>query len=106
LEIYNQPAEEENSDIEISAFIMGATSITVYDVVKSILLEISCYGSPEEKEKKKKEEIEKFSAENILDVLEARLKETVDGEEYEEAANIKRTIDNLKREQRKQKNPS
>ena len=49
------------------------TAISVYDVIKAILYEISFYGTPKEKEKVRKDIIKNHKDEDMIPFLNARI---------------------------------
>lgn len=103
LEIYNK--ETADADIQLSSFLVGYTMISVYDVIKSVLFEISCYGTPEEKQETKKKAIEQYSSENMLEIWEAQLAKAVEEEDYREAARLKLSIEKFRSDHTKKKDP-
>lgn len=67
--------------------------ITLFDILGSILHEITFYGGPLQREQTKQKIIDNIDSDNLLDVLKLQLAEAVKSENYEEAAELKNLIE-------------
>ena len=67
--------------------------ITLFDILGSILHEITFYGGPIQRDQTKQKIIDNIDSDNLLDVLKLQLEEAVKSENYEEAAELKSLIE-------------
>lgn len=84
-----------NNDKEVS-YIGGDCIISLFEVIGTLLYEITCYGAPNERDIAKQKLIETIDNKNLINVLELQMDEAVRVENYEEAANIRNLIDKYK----------
>lgn len=84
------------NDGDIS-YIGGDCIITLFEVIGTLLYEITFYGPPKERDKSKQKLIDTIDNKNLLGVLEVQLKEAVKIENYEEAANLRNLIEKYKK---------
>jgi hypothetical protein len=70
--------------------------ITLFDILGSILHEITFYGDPTQRDQTKQKIIDNIDSDNLLDVLKLQLDEAVKSENYEEAAELKNLIEKYK----------
>lgn len=96
-----QDRMNEKGEIELQPFMTAACSITVYDALQAIIYEISYFGTPEEKMKQKQEFLKKVKLEDKIFELEQGLESSVESEEYEKAARLKKELDRLKNKKTK-----
>ncbi len=80
---------------EIS-YVGGNCVMTLFEVIATLLYEVTFYNPPVEGGKSKQTLIENIDNHNLLEVLEFQLKEAVRIENYEEASNLKTLIDKYK----------
>lgn len=78
------------------SYISGDCTMTLFEVIGTLLYEITFYGVPQERDKTKQKLIDTIDNKNLLDVLELQLNEAIKIENYEEAANLKNLIDKYK----------
>ena len=70
--------------------------ITLFDILGSILHEITFYGGPTQRDQTKQKIIDNIDSDNLLDVLKLQLDEAVKSENYEEAAELRNLIEKYK----------
>jgi hypothetical protein len=74
-------------------FIGGHCILTLFDIIGTILYEITFYGPPKQRDNTKQTLMDTIDNKNLLDVLKLQLDEAVRTENYEEASNLKILID-------------
>ena len=67
--------------------------ITLFEILGSILHEITFYGSPDQRDQTKQKIIDNIDSSNLLDVLNLQLEEAIKTENYEEAAELRNLIE-------------
>jgi hypothetical protein len=77
---------------ETSNYIGGDCIMTLFEVVGTLLYEITFYGTPPERDNTKQKLIDTIDSKNLLEVLKRQLEEAVEVENYEEAANLRNLI--------------
>jgi hypothetical protein len=75
------------------SYVGGDCTMTLFEVIGTLLYEITFYGIPQERDDTKQKLIDTIDSKNLLDVLKLQLDEAVKVENYEEAANIKNLIE-------------
>ena len=75
------------------SYIGGDCVVTLFEVISTILYEITLYGPPSERDNTKQQLIDTIDNENLIGVLGLQLDEAVRTENYEEAANLKTLIE-------------
>jgi len=80
---------------EIINIIKAKTKMTIYQMIRAIIFEIAMFGGPEQKKEKTKEFLKNINAKTMIPSLKTRLEEAIKSENYEEAAELKRIIDQL-----------
>jgi hypothetical protein len=78
------------------SYIGGNCVMTLFEVIGTLLYEITFYGAPVERDNAKQKLIDNIDNNNLLEVLEMQLEEAVKIENYEEAANLKTLIEKYK----------
>lgn len=71
----------------------GECTMTLFEVIGTLLYEITFYGIPKERDDTKQKLIDTIDSKNLINVLKLQLDEAIKLENYEEAANIKNLID-------------
>ena len=67
--------------------------ITLFEILGSILHEITFYGSPDQRDQTKQKIIDNIDSSNLLDVLNLQLEEAIKTENYEEAVELRNLIE-------------
>ena len=78
------------------SYIGGDCVTTLFEIIGTILYEITFYGPPDERDNAKQKLIETIDSKNLLDVLQLQLDEAIRVENYEEASNLRDLIDKYK----------
>lgn len=74
----------------------GNCVCTLFEIIGTILYEVTFYGDPAKREKSKQMLIDLVSGNNILSVLNKQLEAAVEDEDYKGAQHIKNMIDKIK----------
>jgi hypothetical protein len=82
---------------ENNNYVGGDCILTLFEVIGTLLYEITFYGIPQDRDKTKQKLIDNIDNKNLLDVLKLQLEEAVRVENYEEAANLKSLIEKYER---------
>jgi hypothetical protein len=75
------------------SYIGGDCTMTLFEVIGTLLYEITFYGIPKDRDETKQKLIDTIDNKNLIDVLKLQLDEAVKVENYEEAANLKNLIE-------------
>ena len=78
------------------SYIGGDCVVTLFEVIGTLLYEITFYGPPSVRDKAKQKLIDNIDNNNLLNVLQMQLDEAVKIENYEEAASLKNLIEKYK----------
>lgn len=84
----------KNTDID---YPKSECVITLFEILGSILHEITFYGEPIQRDETKQKIIDNIDTTNLLDVLNLQLEDAVKNENYEEAAELRNLIDKYKK---------
>jgi hypothetical protein len=101
LEIDNKLHVKEVMNSENNNYVGGDCIMTLFEVIGTLLYEITFYGVPQDRDNTKQKLIDNIDNKNLLEVLKLQLDEAVRVENYEEAANLKSLIEKYERLGRK-----
>jgi hypothetical protein len=74
----------------------GVCACTLFEVIGTILYEITFYGNPFKRDKSKQMLIDSVDSKNIISVLEMQLEEALKIEDYKDCKRIQNMIDEIK----------
>ena len=91
--VYNNLYVENNTNGTNIDYPDSECVITLFDILGSILHEITFYGGPIQRDQTKQKIIDNIDSDNLLDVLKLQLDDAVKSDNYEEAAELKSLIE-------------
>lgn len=83
----------KNTDID---YPKSECVMTLFEILGSILHEITFYGTPTQRDQTKQKIIDNIASDNLLEVLNLQLQEALKNENYEEAIEIRNLIEQYK----------